>query len=450
MERKPTKYAIVGTGGRITMFADPLVRDYNDHARLVAFCDLSLRRMDYHKERLFRSYNYNTDGIATYHADKFEQMLEEQKPDVVIICTVDAAHSHYILKSVRYGCDVICEKPIVTEAEQCRELLRQIPETRRKVRVTFNLRWVPGLSQLRRMITDGKIGAIKHVNLEYLLDTSHGADYFRRWHSEKALSGGLLVHKSTHHFDLVNWLVDSVPATVHAMGDLVFYGKKNAIARGDGALAAYPRYAEAAGADDPFSLDLQADENLRQLYLNAESETGYIRDRNVFREGITIEDSMSVLVRYRSGVILNYSLNAYCPYEGFCIHLSGDRGRLEYEERHASHIIKGQSDEDLASEQKSPGRWRTLRHFPLFGEVEEIPVEELEGGHGGGDPLLQQQMFATDPPDDELGRNAGYEQGIASAIIGIGANASMASGLPVRIEDLVNLKPKCNQLSQLT
>ena len=51
-----------------------------------------------------------------------------------------------------------------------------------------------------------------------------GADYFRRWHRNKNNSGGLMVHKATHHFDLVNWWLASKPVTVMAMGDLDFYG----------------------------------------------------------------------------------------------------------------------------------------------------------------------------------------------------------------------------------
>jgi predicted dehydrogenase len=441
------RFVAVGTGGRIPMFIDPIARDYKGSAEILAFCDPSKIRMAYHIERLSREYGVN--GIRTYQPDDFETMLDEQKPDAVIVCPVDALHSDYILRSIAKGCDVICEKPITTDAEKCRKLLEAIPASGRHVRVTFNMRWVPGVSQLRKLVADGTIGNVKHVNLEYLLNTSHGADYFRRWHSEKASSGGLLVHKSTHHFDLVNWVIDAVPATVYAMGDLVFYGKENAVRRGDGALTGYARSSGSPNPEDPFHLDMAADETMRRLYLDAEEETGYIRDRNVFRDGIDIEDSMSVIVKYRSGVTLNYSLNAYCPYEGFRLHISGDKGRLEYEERHASHIIRGQSDTELEAEQGDGEHWRRLVHFPLFGTPKTIPVEELEGGHGGGDPLLQEQMFSANPPEDVFGAGAGHEQGIASAIIGIAANQSMISGLPVKVDDLVRLHPGEKLLSRL-
>lgn len=446
MKKPFTTYAVVGTGGRVGMFIDPLVRDYHAHTRLAAFCDLSQVRMDFHKRRLLQT--YGTDGIATYPADQFDQMLQEQKPDVVIVCTVDSAHGDYILRSVRHGCDVICEKPVTTSVEQCAALLREVPESGRNVRVTFNVRWIPGITQLRRLIAGGSIGTVRHVNLEYLLNTAHGADYFRRWHSDKASSGGLLVHKATHHFDMVNWLVDSIPETVSAIGDLVFYGKKNALARGDGALTAYERYADAP-AGDPYSINLQEDDSWRGLYAEAEAETGYIRDRNVFREGITIEDSMSVLVRYRNGAMLNYSLNAYCPYEGFRLCLNGDKGRLEFETLYPNALFKRQNGQAEFEGNPAAVTRRALKRFPLFGEPEEIPVEHLPGSHSGGDPLLQRQMFSAEPSDDPLGRSAGYAQGIASAIIGIAGNRSIATGKPVRISDLIPLAPTATRLQEL-
>ena len=112
------------------------------------------------------------------------------------------------------------------------------------------------------------------------------------------MSGELLVHKASHHFDLVNWCIRSVPATVYAMGSLEFYGKAAAGRRGESYI--YDRYTGQA-ADDPFALDLGRTPMLRGLYLDAEEESGYLRDQNVFGEGISIEDTMVVIARYRSG-----------------------------------------------------------------------------------------------------------------------------------------------------
>jgi len=56
-----------------------------------------------------------------------------------------------------------------------------------------------------------------------MLDITHGADYYRRWHRQKTNSGSLWVHKATHHFDLVNWLAAGRPQTVYAQGTKRFY-----------------------------------------------------------------------------------------------------------------------------------------------------------------------------------------------------------------------------------
>ena len=77
--------------------------------------------------------------------------------------------------------------------------------------MTFNYRYSPPRTQVKDLLMSGVIGDILSVDFHWMLDTHHGADYFRRWHRNKQNSGGLMVHKATHHFDLVNWWLSSVP-----------------------------------------------------------------------------------------------------------------------------------------------------------------------------------------------------------------------------------------------
>ena len=87
-----------------------------------------------------------------------------------------------------------------------------IDRTGREVVITFNYRYSPRNSALRQVIQDGTIGEVTSIDFSWVLDTKHGADYFRRWHREKKNSGGLLIHKASHHFDLVNWWIRIEPA----------------------------------------------------------------------------------------------------------------------------------------------------------------------------------------------------------------------------------------------
>jgi predicted dehydrogenase len=445
---KKKRYALVGAGGRAVMFLDPLARDYGDSNELAGLCDSSLTRATYHQQRLLREYSY--PEVPVYRAADFDLMLRETKPDAVIICTVDATHHEYIIRALEWGCDVVTEKPMTTDAEKCRAIFQAVEKTGRKVRVTFNYRWTPGALKVRELIASGVIGDVKAVNMEYQLNTNHGADYFRRWHAHKEYSGGLLIHKSTHHFDAVNWWLGAIPEEVFAWGGLKFYGRENAVARGDEKYTTYERYADApAGHRDPFAISMEGG-SARELYRNAEAESGYIRDRNVFRDGITAEDTLAVLVKYRSGAVLNYSLVAYSPQEGFRVSFTGDRGRIEYSDRRPPHVVADFHAKQAAIEPgQSEERQLRLEVFPHFQSGYTVEIEAAGGAHGGGDAALQRQIFDPSARPDEWGRDAGHEQGAASLLIGAAANRSMASGLPVRIGDLCKLKPQARCLREL-
>ena len=136
------------------------------------------------------------------------------------------------------------------------------------------IRKISGRNQLT------KLTPVLSVHFEWLLDTVHGADYFRRWHRQKENSGGLMVHKSGHHFDLVNWWLDATPESVAGMGRLAFYGAENGKRHGWARDYERARGAPAA-SDDPFAIDLEADETLKSIYADAEKEDGYHRDMNV-------------------------------------------------------------------------------------------------------------------------------------------------------------------------
>lgn len=183
--------------------------------------------MNYANNRLAEKFPHYRP-IPTYKAADFDEMIRTEKPDVVIVTTIDRTHHHYIIRAMELGCDVITEKPMTVDEDKCQQIIDTVERTGQKVRVTFNYRYSPHATKVRELIRDGVIGDVLHVNFEWLLDTRHGADYFRRWHRDKRNSGGLLVHKSTHHFDLVNFWLNSEPKTVFAMGDLLFYGKENA------------------------------------------------------------------------------------------------------------------------------------------------------------------------------------------------------------------------------
>jgi predicted dehydrogenase len=428
------RYAIVGAGARAVMYVDALTGPYRTTAELVGLCDISQVRMDWHNRRL-----RSTAGLEprpTFAAPRFGEMVTETRPDTVIVTTVDSTHHVYIARAMELGCDVITEKPMTTDVDGMRAIFDAIARTGRSLRVAFNYRYAPAYTALRRVMMEGVIGRPRCVDFSWLLDTSHGADYFRRWHRERENSGGLLVHKATHHFDLVNWWIGSRAQEVFAFGSLAFYGRESAAARGEH--YPYARYTGSATArDDPFALFLDRSETLRGLYLEAEAESGYVRDRNVFGEPITIEDTMTVTARYRGGALLSYCLVAYAPWEGLRVAITGDRGRVELEVReNVTHLM---SDADRVRASKGAFKEATLRVWPMFGQPYEVDIPPGEGGHGGADPVMLEQLFAMAPPPDAYGRAASHLDGAASLLVGFAANESIRTGRPVRTDDLFPL-----------
>jgi predicted dehydrogenase len=425
------RYALIGTGGRARFFYGAIASEYRETSELVAFCDVNQTRMNYANRLLVEEYGYHE--IPTYKAHDFEKMIEEQKPDYVIVTTVDRTHHTYIVRAMELGCDVISEKPMTVDEEKTQYILDAIERTGRNLRVTFNYRYAPHNTKIRELIADGVIGDVHSVHFEWLLNTQHGADYFRRWHRDKRNSGGLLVHKSTHHFDLVNFWLGTQPQSVYAIGGLMYYGKENAERRG--ITEFYQRsHGNEAAKNDPFALHMEEKPHLNEMYLKAEHEDGYQRDQSVFGDGISIEDTLGVAVRYKNKAIMTYSLNAYLPWEGFSVVFNGSKGRIETKVVEQSYVNAGGKKEDEGALKE-----KYIRVFPMFGKPYDVEVIEGKGGHGGGDPVLLNDLFGT-PIPDRFNRAASHVDGAMSILTGIAGNISLRTGQPVNIDSLVKFK----------
>lgn len=389
----------------MSMFARPLTQEFTKTARLVALCDLNPGRMDYYNRTL---------GTAIPTFTDFDAMIAATRPDKVIIAVRDAFHHRFILRAFEHGCDVICEKPLAVTETQCREILEAEQRSGRRVTVTFNMRFIPYVARVRELLAQGAIGKVLSAEFHYQLDRSHGADYFRRWHRSKENSGGLLISKSTHHFDLLNWWLGQDPVEVFALGSLQFYGPTRK-ERGERCSTCEHK------SRCEFYFDNRSDNNAG-LYNDVEQFDGYIRDRCIFGDDITIEDTMSVVVRYSGGAQLSYSLIAHAPFEGWQVTLNGTEGRLE-----AGEWISGpRADED--EDRIVIHRW----HKP----AETITIPKDRSHHRGGDKRLRPVLFSAKPQPDPLGQMACSRQGALSAMVGIAANHSMAEDRPIRIEEL--------------
>jgi len=427
------RYVQVGVGSRSRMYLRALTETYSEVAELVGLCDVNAGRLELANRELK---DKGLPTAPTYAAADFDRMIAEQKPDGVIVTSgPDVTHSDYIIRAMELGCDAITEKPMTIDESRCRRILETVERTGRSLRVTFNYRYAPPRSQVKEMLMEGAIGKVLSVDFCWLLDTRHGADYFRRWHRRLENSGSLLIHKATHHFDLVNWWLDDVPEEVFCHGSLAYYTPATAERMG---LAEHGDRCHGCPVSGkcPFFLDLAGNEGLKALYLDCEQHDGYYRDRCVFAEDISIWDSMSASVRYRGGAMMNYFLHAYCPYEGYKIAFNGTKGRLEHAACEATYIsgdgnVPGELDRGNV----------TITLIPEFSAPQQIEPRTSKGGHGGGDPEILEGLFSPDPPPDPLGRRASQRDGAYSVLIGVAGYRSIERGQPVKIADLLGDAP---------
>jgi predicted dehydrogenase len=426
------KIALVGTGGRGTSFWGKRIQDeYSDIVQFVGLCDNNHGRVQLAKKLI---------GVNCETFSDFDKMLHATKPDMVIVATVDATHHTFIIKALEFGCDVITEKPMTTDELKCQAILDAERKSGKKVIIGFNYRYAVLYSAYKELLVKKRVGKITSVDFHWYLNTYHGADYFRRWHGEMNKSGSLLVHKSTHHFDLLNWWLDSDPVEVFAYGSLDHYGKNNPF-RGP--------YCRACNykKECKYYYDITKNKEHMELYVNNEKYDGYIRDNCVWREEIDIYDKMSVQIKYANNVVVNYSLTTYSPFEGLTLAFNGTAGRIDSWEdipwRATEQVNQAEKHTQQMKQEKNEESvlFNEIMVSDNFGKIEQLKIPIALTGHGGGDTRLHDKIFRHPGASDPYKYFAGSRDGAMSTLVGVAARKSIQEGRPVKIKELTDIKP---------
>lgn len=369
----------------------------------------------------------------------FDAMVSQTKPDLVIVCTKDSTHHEFIIRGLGAGCDVLTEKPLTTDEMKAQAILDAERRSGKNLIVGFNYRWSPYMTKIKELLQNNEIGEITSVDFNWYLNVHHGASYFRRWHGLMDSGGSLWVHKATHHFDLLNWWLDSEPEEVFAYGALEHYGS-------NGPFRAKNCRSCDHKADCSYYWDITKDSHSMKLYVANEEHDGYMRDGCVYRHEIDIYDKMSAQIRYANRVVANYSLTTYSPFEGWRIAFNGHKGRIE-----AWLDIPWMKNDNLdqeslhAAEMNQAGEEPMLQEplvlYKNWSDYQVIQVKSERGGHGGGDRRLHDKLFKSPNAPDPYGHSAGVRDGVMSVLIGVAARKSIESNQPVKIASLTDLSP---------
>lgn len=418
------KYAICGVSQRaIKMFALPILDTFSHCAELVALLDI-----DPVRKEVFDSTVKKPVDLPFFTPEEFSSMLEKTRPDCLIVAGRDCTHAEYILKGLEAGIDVMVEKPMSTTAEDSRKILEAEKKSKGRVIVTFNYRYAPHHQKIKELVLGGKIGRVTHVDLNWYIDTYHGASYFKRWNRMREFSGGLSIHKSSHHFDLVRWWIDQEPTEAFAYGALNFFGPdgpenprkvdgRHCTSCPDVEDCSYVmRWSARSSVATP------EDDHLSLMSGRTNKYTGYSPDSCIFDSEINIEDTYVATVKYDKGAFLSYSVGFSVPFEGYQLAINGTKGRIESREYHSAKRVPFEVPK------------QTIDYFPMFGSKEVINVVEKEGGHGGGDPVLLEDLFLGPSKNRPFDTLSNARDGALAVTTGEAVWRSAREGKPIPID----------------
>lgn len=201
-ERPPTRVGLIGCGG----IAGSHLAGYRlvDEAELVACCDLNGARAEDFARRA---------GISDACTD-YRELLARDDLEMVDICAIDEVHAEIAVAALHAGKHALIEKPFAVTDAEGRAINEAARASGRHAMCAQSLRWDPKMRAARALIEGGRIG--EPVFARFCQPSS---PFWRLEHAEAyrdRAADWLLVHNGMHSFDLLAWMLDSLPVRVHA------------------------------------------------------------------------------------------------------------------------------------------------------------------------------------------------------------------------------------------
>jgi predicted dehydrogenase len=363
MDKKYT-VAIIGMGGRGRAYTREMLK-CPDKYQVVSICEFAKFRIEDSK----RDFGF-TDDMFIYDENEF---FAKKRADICIVATQDQDHVRHAIKALELGYDVLCEKPISDRESECRKLLKAQKKYGGKVFICHVLRYAPAFVKLKELIDSKVIGdvvMIDHIEQVYYFHQAHS--YVRGNWRRREDSSPMIIAKSCHDLDLLQWYIGSKCESVSSVGDLRFFKKQNqpvgaADRCTDCKFQDTCAYSAVKGyiKDKFWGTDLITD--VRPITDDAiyEGLKTSPYGRCVFACDNTVVDNQIVTMRFKNGVTANLRMTAFTRNGGRIIKVYGTYGEIDFDS-HNEFI-------DVRVFGKEPVRYNTK--------------DLIEAGyeHGGGD-----------------------------------------------------------------
>ncbi len=223
-DKKPLRVGIIGIGSRAREHIDCTV--HHPDLELAGLCDIR-------KDALDRGLERSGGSGATFN--DWRVMVEDLSPDLIVICTPNHLHADMSVGASQAGCHVLCEKPMATTVADCERMIKAAAQAERRLLIGMQRRYAPVYREAFRLVQEGAVGDVKFMNLvEYRGDwakKSKDPEEDRRinWRYRQDLSGGTMLEKSTHFFDVFSWFAGGNATQVSGTGGLNVYSHRDTL-----------------------------------------------------------------------------------------------------------------------------------------------------------------------------------------------------------------------------
>jgi predicted dehydrogenase len=192
----PLRFAIIGCG----KIAPRHSAEAAKQGQLIAVCDIVNDRAD----QLAQPYN-----ARPYYS--IDDLLKNESPDVMAICTPNGLHTEHSVKALQAGCHVLCEKPLSISSKDALQMIDVAKKAGKKLFVVKSTRYNPALSALKNIIDEKKMGVIYSFQLNCFWNRP-AAYYKDSWKGNQLLDGGTLYTQFSHYIDALLWLLGDIKA----------------------------------------------------------------------------------------------------------------------------------------------------------------------------------------------------------------------------------------------
>ena len=216
---KTLKVILIGAGNRGQSYTNLMT---DERYQVVGVADLKKEQRDYIKDK----HHISEENCF----DTWEKMLDRPKfADAAIIATSDRDHFAPAMKALEMGYDLLLEKPAAPTYEDCVQIAEKAEKLGRKVLVCHVLRYSPFFRKIKQMLENGDVGKVWSIHHCECVGHVHQSHSFVRgnW-GNKEKSAPMILAKSCHDMDILQWLIGSDCKRVQSFGSLSYFVKENA------------------------------------------------------------------------------------------------------------------------------------------------------------------------------------------------------------------------------